>query len=377
MSGRSVASGSALSVATVKSTSSSGSSKVPRGSRATSERSALRRRERPRGRERTSLRLLCSNPAVPRGTCHALWRSKSHAPKGDSEMPSNADGHVLELSPSRLDAMISLGSARGASRYLGVPLHNPATAVDLLARRARALLERTTLAGHLRSGSIALPVFVAHTPRRLYRVITGPLEGGRYRVLTIDVSPAAAPPPSYLGELDTLEYDSRNQRPLRLRGARRDHRRMIDRARRAGVNTNDIVYGPRHRGPPDFYRTGRGATLVPRAVTANGRTATLPGLVPGDDALFRTRIRYHGTRQGDFASAWSRTPGRVRRRGFNHRGLRLRPDQLVWHHVHDYRPSHAGGLGTGTMALMRRDVHDNMAHAGGVWQAQQYGHGAY
>ncbi len=73
------------------------------------------------------------------------------------------------------------------------------------------------------------------------------------------------------------------------------------------------------------------------------------GLDPGGRYIARVRIRYTGSRRGDYAAA-ERILGRRRQVG------------EVWHHFHDYNSQ----SNQGTMYLMRLTDH-SLPHSGGVW----------
>jgi len=79
--------------------------------------------------------------------------------------------------------------------------------------------------------------------------------------------------------------------------------------------------------------------------TFRGKTKT--GLVPTERNVRSVKVKYTGSRAGDFRAANAGRP---------------QPADRVWHHFHDYDPK----TNTGTMYLMKISDH-KVGHTGGVW----------
>jgi hypothetical protein len=90
-----------------------------------------------------------------------------------------------------------------------------------------------------------------------------------------------------------------------------------------------------------------------------------PDFSPYDTTNGKIRIKYTGTRNGDFAEA-------DRLAGFT--ADNPRPEGFTWHHHHD-----VGANGEGLMQLVPTDLHDAVQHTGGVsiWQSMFPGQGNY
>jgi len=117
-------------------------------------------------------------------------------------------GHVLRLSPARVDALASLAEASGARRYLGVPLGacRRCSRSALFARIAQ-LAPRAAFARVLppRPFEARSTLFLAREGGRTYRIVAEAIGDGQYAVESVDTAKVAAPAPRNLDRVEAIE----------------------------------------------------------------------------------------------------------------------------------------------------------------------------